>query len=110
MTLTDLLALAAALTINAVRQPANHHASLRFAHADQLATALGLNMTAWWQPTGDTYLGRVSKVQILEAIKEGVSPEAAQNLASLKKGDLVASAEERLTGKGWLPLALRSAS
>jgi len=108
--LTDLLALVTALTVNAVRQPANHHASPRFAHAHQLATALGLNMTAWWQPTGDTYLARVSKVQILEAVKEGVSPEAAQNLATLKKGDLVARAEERLTGKGWLPQALRPAA
>jgi ParB family chromosome partitioning protein len=109
-TLTDLLALATAVTVNAVRQPGSHHASPRVAHADQLATALGLNMTAWWQPTGATYLGRVSKAHILDAVKEGVSPEAAENLSTLKKGDLVARAEERLTGQGWLPLALRGAA
>ena len=108
-TLTDLLALVTALTVNAVRQPGSHYAAPRFAHADQLATALTLNMTAWWQPTGDTYLSRVSKAHILEAVKEGVSAEAAENLASLKKGDLVVRAEERLTGRGWLPLALRLA-
>ena len=107
-TLTELLAYVAALSVNAVRQPGNHHAAPRFAHADQLATALGLNMTAWWEPTAETYLARVSKTHILEAVKEGVTPEAAENLATLKKADLVARAEERLTGKGWLPQTLRA--
>jgi len=107
-TLTELLAYVAALTVNAVRQPGNHHASPRFAHADQLATALGLNMTAWWEPTAETYLARVSKTHILEAVTEGVSPQAAENFAALKKTELVALAQERLTGKGWLPQALRA--
>lgn len=107
-TLTELLAYVAALTVNAVRQPGSHHASPRFALADQLATALGLNMTAWWQPSAETYLARVSKTHILDAVTEGVSPKAAENLASLKKADLIARAEERLGGKGWVPSILRS--
>jgi ParB family transcriptional regulator, chromosome partitioning protein len=48
-------------------------------------------------------LGRVSKALILEAVTEGVSPNAAANLACLKKGDMATTAEERLAGKGWLP-------
>ncbi len=99
-----------ALTVNAVRQPGNHHASPRLGHAEQLATALGLNMTTWWQPTGKAYLARVSKTHILEAVKEAVSPQAAENLATLKKAELVALAEERLAGRGWLPQALRPAA
>lgn len=106
-TLTSLLAFATALTVNAVRQPGSHHASPRIAHADQLAVALGLAMQDWWQPTADTYLARVSKAQVLEAVKEGVTPEAAENLATLKKADLVARAEERLSGRNWLPAVLR---
>lgn len=72
-----------------------------------LAGAVSLDMTQWWQPTAANYLGRVSKALILEAVTEGVSPNAAANLASLKKGDMATTAEERLAGKGWLPAVLR---
>lgn len=108
--LTELLAVVAALTVNAVRPPQSHHGAPRFAHANQLATALGLNMTEWWQPTGETYLSRVSKSQVLDAVKEAVSPQAAENLATLKKAELVSHAEDRLAGRGWLPQPLRSAA
>jgi hypothetical protein len=33
--------------------------------ADQLAQALSLDMADWWTPTGESYLGRVKKEQIL---------------------------------------------
>ena len=58
-------------------------------------------MAQWWQPTAQSYLGRVSKKQILDAVAETVSPEAAENLAKLKKEALVAEAERRLAGSGW---------
>jgi ParB family transcriptional regulator, chromosome partitioning protein len=73
-----------------------------------LAVAVGLDMTQWWQPTAANYLGRVSKALILEAVTEGISPNAAANLATLKKGDMAATAEERLAGKGWLPALMRT--
>src|SRR4029077_4297638 len=57
-----------------------------------LAGAVSLDMTQWWQPTAANYLGRVSKALILEAVTEGVSPNAAANLASLKKGDMATTA------------------
>jgi ParB family transcriptional regulator, chromosome partitioning protein len=44
-----------------------------------------LAATRYWQPTTATYLGRVSKDRILEAVHEGVSAEAAQAIAGLKK-------------------------
>jgi ParB family chromosome partitioning protein len=68
-----------------------------------------LDMAQWWKPTKERYLGRVSKGLILEAVREGVSPAAAQSLEKLKKDQLVARAEERLAGKGWVPSILRSA-
>ena len=64
-------------------------------------------MAEWWQPTKDSYLGRVSKALILDAVTEAVSKQAAENIAALKKDELVEKAEELLAGKGWLPAILR---
>jgi hypothetical protein len=60
-------------------------------------------MRAWWQPTAASYLGRVTKARILEAVTEAVSKNAADNLATLKKDALIIRAEEKLAGTGWLP-------
>jgi ParB family transcriptional regulator, chromosome partitioning protein len=104
----DLLAHCAGCAVDAVRRPHEDASSGRLVHADQLACAVNLDMAQWWQPTGTSYLGRVPKARILEAMTEGVSREAAENLAKLKKDALVAHAEERLAGTGWLPAILRS--
>jgi ParB family chromosome partitioning protein len=64
-------------------------------------------MAAWWLPTAANFLNRVSKKHILAAVAEGVSPEAAENFAKLKKDALVVHAEQRLAGTGWLPALLR---
>jgi ParB family transcriptional regulator, chromosome partitioning protein len=96
-TLIGLLAYCVAATVKPERTDA----------FNALAGAVGLDMTQWWQPTAVNYLGRVSKALILEAVTECVSPNAAANLASLKKGDMATNAEERLAGKGWLPAVLR---
>lgn len=106
--LLGLLGFAAGCTVNAVRKPHERADLSRLTHADRLATALGLDMAQWWQPTATAYLGRVSKKLILEAVSEGVSPEAADNLSSLKKEALIATAGERLAGTGWLPAILRA--
>jgi ParB family chromosome partitioning protein len=59
-------------------------------------------------PTG--YFGRVSKQQALDAVAEGVTRQAADNLAKLKKNALAKEAEKQLAGTGWLPAILRVAS
>lgn len=102
-----LMAYCAARTVDAVCRPWEQ-GSRRLAHADRLAEALGLDMTAWWSPTRDTYLGRVSKAQILEAVREAVSPQAAENIAAMKKEPMALRAQELLAGTGWLPEILRS--
>ena len=66
-------------------------------------------MAQWWQPTVTGYLGRVSKTLIIEAVTEAKGEAAAENLASMKKGDLADRAAELLTGTGWLPAMLRAA-
>ena len=103
----DLLAFCAAQGVDAVQAKHDHAEAPRLHHADQLAEALGLDMAQWWQPTADRYLGRVPKALLLEALREGVSPQIAHSLAALKKDQLVIRAEERLKGKGWLPSILR---
>jgi ParB family transcriptional regulator, chromosome partitioning protein len=97
-----LLAHCTALTVNAVRTPNTTPA------ADTLAEALGLDMTRYWQPTASSYFSRVTKERILEAVREGVSEQAALEIAGLKKQPMAEAAERLLAGKGWLPVLLRS--
>jgi ParB family chromosome partitioning protein len=109
-TVTGLIAVCAAGSLDAVRGKQDRHDCPRLAHADELAQALGLDMAQWWQPTKASYLGRVSKPLILKAVAEGVSVSAAENLARLKKDAMAAHAEERLAGRSWLPAFLRGPS
>lgn len=97
-----LFAHCASLTVNAVKQPWERKPR---AHetADKLASAVSLDMTAYWTPTARTYLGRVTKAQILAAVREAVSDEAADRLSGMKKQAMAETAEQLLAGTGWLP-------
>jgi ParB family chromosome partitioning protein len=105
----DLLAYCAGCSINAVKKRHERDDADRLHHADRLALALGLDMTQWWQPTAQSYFRHVPKLRILEAVTDAVTPEAAANLAKLKKDALAAEAERRLVNTGWLPTILRPA-
>jgi ParB family chromosome partitioning protein len=104
----ELLSFCAALSIDAVRIKDERASHPRLVHADQVANALGLDMSLWWSPTKENYLGKVPKALMLAAVGEGVSRQAAENLVNLKKDQLIESAAQKLTGKGWLPALLRS--
>ncbi len=96
------------LSVNAVHQSWNQ--GERMAHADALARAVDLDMVAaGWTPTAETYLGRVTKTRILEAVREGKGEREAQLIEHLKKGDMAKEAERLLAGSGWLPGPLRTA-
>ena len=72
------------------------------------ARATGLDLVeAGWRPTVDSYLGRVTKPRILEAVREGVGEGAAQLIDHLKKPDMAREAERLLADTGWLPEPLR---
>lgn len=103
----DLLAYCAGCSVNVVKKRHEGPSSQRFGHADRLAAAVGLDMTHWWQPTAQSYFGHVPKARILDAVKEAVTPEAADNLSGMKKDACAAEAENRLAGTGWLPAILR---
>jgi len=80
----------------------------RLASADHLARAVGLDMVeAGWRPTVENYLGRVTKLRILEAVREAKGEQSAQLIEHLKKGEMAKEAERLLDGTGWLPEPLR---
>ena len=103
-----LFAYCVAMTVNAVYEPYNRKPRA-LAHADTLAAAVGLDMTkAGWSPTADSYLARVTKARILEAVREAKGDEAADRIAGFKKPAMVEAAEELLANTGWLPEPLRT--
>ena len=75
--------------------------------AAQVATVAGLDMRTCWTPTKDSYLGRVPKALIVEAVREGAGARAAGQIAGSKKEVMVTDAEQLLAGTGWLPSILR---
>jgi ParB family transcriptional regulator, chromosome partitioning protein len=103
----ELLPFGIGQTVHAVRLPHDVRTAPRFGAADQLAKAVNLDMADWWTSTGETYLGRVKKEQILEAIAEGTAEKNLEDLRKMKKADLVAAAERRLAESRWLPQLLR---
>jgi ParB family chromosome partitioning protein len=87
-----------------------HGVQHRLVLADRLAHAVGLDMVeAGWRPTVDSYLGRVTKPRILEAVREAKGEQSAQLIDHLKKADMAKEAERLLDGTGWLPEPLRTA-
>ena len=103
-----LFAHCASLAINAVHEPWNRNKE-RLAHADRLACAVALDMSAaGWVSTVENYLGRVPKARILEAVSEAKGEQSAQLIDHLKKGDMAAEAERLLADAGWLPEPLRT--
>jgi ParB family chromosome partitioning protein len=86
-----------------------HGVQHRLVQADRLARAVGLDMVeAGWRPTVDSYLGRVTKPRILEAVREAKGEQSAQLIDHLKKADMAKEAERLLDGTGWLPEPLRT--
>jgi ParB family chromosome partitioning protein len=104
---TALLAHSASLTLDALHHSANGRHTEQ-AHADQLATALDLDMTHYWQPTEESYFKRITKAQISEAVREAKGDAEAGRMAGMKKPDMAKRAERLLSDSGWLPEVFRS--
>jgi len=99
--LLDLLGLCAALTVNAL--PGGNAAH----DANAIASAVGLDMADWWEPTAEGFLSHVSKAQIVQALREAGPELACDGVEGMKKDVLVNTAAGRLRGTRWLPAALR---
>lgn len=114
-----LLAHCVSLGINAQHEKPSPHSGYglseyalqcRMAEANRLAQATDLDMfEAGWEATVDNYLGRVTKLRILEAVREAKGEGAAQLIDHLKKGDMAREAARLIAGTGWLPEILRVA-
>jgi ParB family chromosome partitioning protein len=103
-----LLAHCVSLSINAVYEVYNRRPRALM-HADRLARAVDLDMVAaGWTPTIETYLGRVTKARILNAVREAKGDRAAQLIDHIKKTEMAEKAQELLAGSGWLPEPLRT--
>jgi len=100
--LLDLLALCVALSLDAVtgRDEARR--------ANDVAKAVGLYMSDWWEFSADGYLRRVSKAQIVGSLKEAGRDPSEPEVTGLKKDALVTLAASRLAGTSWLPAQLRA--
>jgi len=95
-------------TVNAVHEGWNRRPRA-LAHADKLAEAVDLDMTkAGWTATADSFLGRVTKARILQAVREGRSEADAERISGLKKDAMVEEGARLLAGSGWLPEPLRT--
>ncbi|MCP1966855.1 ParB/RepB/Spo0J family partition protein [Bradyrhizobium elkanii] len=104
-----LFAHCVALTVNAVKLPFDRRPRA-LAAARRLAEAVALDMTSYWRPTVRSYLGRVTKANILAAVREGLSEEAAERMSAMKKADMAQAAEQLLAATDWLPSLLRTAA
>ncbi|MDP1691246.1 MAG: hypothetical protein Q8L49_04710 [Burkholderiaceae bacterium] len=98
--LLDLLALCAALTLNAL--PSGNAGS----YSNELAEAVGLDMADWWEPTAQGYLNHVPKAQIVQALKEAGPDLADDGVGAMKKDVLVITASAALFAAGRLQRAL----
>lgn len=93
--------------MDAVQRKADRPDCTRLAHAHKLSQALGLEMTAWFAPTAESYFTRVSRSDILSALKEGKNLPAKRSWEKLKKSEIAALAAREIAGTGWLPQPLR---
>ena len=106
--LLALLAYAAAHSVNAVRKRYDDRAKGR-EHANVLAHALNVDMTAWFEPTAENYFERINKTGIELAVAEARGEDFAAGISGMKKADAAAYAERSVKGTGWLPEPVRIA-
>lgn len=70
----------------------------KIAFHDHLGAQIGIDMAQWWRPTAANFFDRVSKQVILDALTDVGGAELSARYASVKKGDLAASAERIFAG------------
>lgn len=107
-TLLELLAFCAARSVDAVQRKQDRQDCDRIVHANALAAALSLDMTAWFTPTARNYFSRVSRTEILSALAEAKGMPAKRSWDKLKKSEFTALAEREIATSGWLPQPLRA--
>jgi ParB family chromosome partitioning protein len=110
------LAHAVARTLEA---SANVPGERKCAFHDHVGQLLGIDVAAWWRPTGANYFDRVPKAVTLAALDEVGGPAFASAYAGLKKvelsqsaerifaGDFIGEAEVKQRALAWVPEPMR---
>jgi ParB family chromosome partitioning protein len=65
---------------------------------DHLGALLGIDVAAWWRPTGANYFDRVPKAQALAALTEVGGPALSAPYAKAKKAELAQACERIFSG------------
>jgi ParB family chromosome partitioning protein len=109
---------AVARTLEASAGVAGHRAC---SFHDHLGALLGIDVAAWWRPTGANYFDRVTKSMALAALTEVGGPTLAGPYTKAKKaelaqacerifaGEFIAEAEVKQAALAWVPEAMRFA-
>ncbi|MHA7773860.1 ParB/RepB/Spo0J family partition protein [Roseibium sp. M-1] len=103
--LLDLLAFAAAHTVNAVESKFARGAQIE--HANRLGRALTIDMHSYFQPTADSYFQYLNRNSIEAAVTEACGADCAKGIANMKKTVGVLFAENMVKGINWLPKPVR---
>jgi ParB family transcriptional regulator, chromosome partitioning protein len=74
---------------------------------EALQKALAFNLAEHFRPTVATYLGQVPKKQIISDVAEALGAPVASTLEGMKKDELAAAAEAKLSETTWVPAAIR---
>lgn len=94
-------------------------AARRCAFHDHLGGLLGIDVAAWWRPTGANYFDRIPKATALEALAAVGGAELARRYDKAKKaelaqscerifaGDFIAEVAVKATARAWLPDVMR---
>jgi len=103
--LLELLAYCVSRTVHGVQTKTDNDPA-RLQHTDELARALGFDLSKCFTATAENFFLRVSKSKIADAMGEAGTPITADGMKG-KKAELAALAESKLAGTGWLPEPVR---
>lgn len=105
--LLNLLAFAAAHTVNAVELKFSGDRKKAFAHADQIGQALNVDMREYFTPTAESYFSHLNRQSIEAAVAEVRGTDFASGISAMKKAEAAAYAEKAVKDSGWLPAHIR---
>lgn len=104
--LLDLLAFAAAGTVNVVEGKTTYRNAKHFNHSKQLAAALGTDMRNHFEPTVENCFTHMNRATIQASVAEVKGEDFAKGISDMKKSEAAAYAAKSLKGSGWLPAPL----
>ena len=107
--LLNLMAFAAAHSVNAVELKYSGDRKQAFANADQLGQALNVKMGDYFTPTVESYFSHLNRQSIGAAVAEVCGADFAAGVSSMKKADAADYAFKSIKGTGWLPPHIRIA-